>query len=190
MARLILVRHGATDWNRDGRYQGQSDTPLNDEGIAQARRLVELLRPAAISHVVSSDLERAHATARILTEGLRLAPPRLDPRLREIDLGQWEGKLASQIAQDEREAWEARNRDPVDTGAPGGETTRQVAARIWTCLDEIAAQAPQATTAVVSHGLSLATALCRARGLPLELAGEIIPENAVPIAVDWPPGEG
>ncbi len=188
MARLILVRHGATDWNRDGRYQGQSDTPLNDEGIAQARRLVDLLQGAGISHVVSSDLRRASVTARILAEGLRLEPPRLEPRLREIDLGEWEGRLATEIAQGDAQAWDARRRDPVAVGAPGGETTHQVAQRVWACLDELAAQAPRTTTAVVSHGLSLATALCRVRGLPLERAGEIIPENAMPIAVDWTAG--
>jgi 2,3-bisphosphoglycerate-dependent phosphoglycerate mutase len=188
MARLILVRHGATDWNRDGRYQGHSDTLLNDEGIAQARRLVDLLRSDGISQVVSSDLKRASVTAQILAEGLRLDPPRLDPRLREIDLGEWEGRLATEIAQDDEPAWNGRKQNPMDVGAPGGETTRQVAQRVWTCLDELAAQAPRATTAVVSHGFSLATALCRVRGLPLGQAGEIIPVNGVPIAVDWPPG--
>ena len=190
MTRLILVRHGATDWNREGRYQGHSDTPLNAEGISQAQCLVDLLRSDRISQVVSSDLRRASVTAQILAEGLRLAPPRIDPRLREIDLGEWEGRLATEIAEDDAQAWDARNQNPAEVGAPGGETTRQVAQRVWACLHELATQAPHVTTAVVSHGFSLATALCRVRGLPLERASEIIPENALPIAVDWPPGDG
>lgn len=190
MARLILVRHGATDWNRDGRYQGHSDTPLNAEGMAQAQRLVDLLRSDGISQVVSSDLRRASVTAQILAEGLRLAPPRLDPLLREIDLGEWEGRLATEIAEADAQAWDARNQNPAEVGAPGGETTRQVAQRVWASLDELATQAPQVTTAVVSHGFALATALCRVRSMPLERASEIIPENALPIAVDWPPGDG
>jgi broad specificity phosphatase PhoE len=187
MTRLILLRHGATDWNEQGRYQGQSDSSLNEQGITQARQLVDRLRAEGIAEVVSSDLERASATARILTEGLLLRPPRLDPRLREIDLGEWEGRLATEIALNSAQAWSARNADPIHVGAPGGETTRQVAQRVWACLDELVAQAPQVTTVVVSHGLALATALCRVRGLPLEQAADIIPENAVPIAIDWPP---
>jgi len=186
MARLILVRHGATDWNRDGRYQGHSDTPLNAEGIAQAQRLVDLLRSDGISHVVSSDLRRASVTAQILAEGLRLAPPRLDPRLREVDLGEWEGRLATEIAEDDAQAWDARNQNPAEVGAPGGETTRQVAQRVWACLDEIAGQADEAPVAVVSHGVALATALCRVRDIPLARVGELEPDNADPIGIDWP----
>ena len=190
MTRLILVRHGATEWNREGRYQGHSDTPLSAEGVAQAQRLIERLREEKIAQVVSSDLERARATARILAEGLQLPPPRFDPRLREIDLGEWEGRLASEIAVDDTPAWEARNRNPADIGAPGGETTRQLAQRVWSCLDELAAQVPRGTVLVVSHGLALATVLCRVRGVPLQQASEIIPENAEPVEVDWPVGGG
>ena len=186
MARLILLRHGVTDWNREGRYQGQSDTPLNEEGVAQACRLIDMLELEGISRVVSSDLKRASDTARILAEGLQLGSPSYDARLREIDLGQWEGRLAIEIARQDAQAWAARLRDPVNVAAPGGETTLQVAQRVWACLDEIAGQAGEAPVAVVSHGLALATALCRARKLPLDQAGEIEPENAEPIPVDWP----
>lgn len=190
MTRMILVRHGVTDWNREGRYQGQSDTPLNDEGWAQAHRLPELLEAWGITQVFSSDLARASETARILAEGLRLGRVGLDARLREIDLGEWEGQLEAVIAQEYPQAWEARQTDPVNTGAPSGETTRQVAERMWTCLDEIARAFPQAVAAVVSHGLSLATVLCRARGFPLAKARELIPDNATPVEVVWPPGSG
>jgi broad specificity phosphatase PhoE len=186
MARLILVRHGVTDWNREGRYQGQSDPPLNDEGLQQAHRLIELLKPEGISRVVSSDLKRASETARILAEGLRLESPGTDARLREIDLGRWEGRLAIEIAREDALAWDARLGDPVNVAAPGGETTLQVAQRVWACLDELAAQAGADTIAVVSHGLALATALSRARHLPLADASAIVPDNAAAIFVDWP----
>jgi len=186
MARLILVRHGVTDWNREGRYQGQSDTPLNEEGVEQARRLIDVLKPEGVSQVVSSDLMRASETARILAEGLQLESPSYDARLREIDLGRWEGRLAIEIAREEPQAWAARMRDPVNVAAPEGETTLQVAQRVWACLDELAAQAGEATVAVVSHGLALATAICRVRNISLAQAGELEPDNADPMAVDWP----
>ncbi len=187
---MILVRHGATDWNEEGRYQGQSDTPLNAAGLAQAGALAEVLADSRIEAVFSSDLARAQQTARILAGDLGLDGVRLDVRLREIDLGEWEGQPTTEIVGLYPDAWDARSRDPVDTGAPGGETTRQVAERMQACLDEIAQVFPQAVVAVVSHGLSLATVLCRARGLPLEKAREIIPDNATPVEVVWPPGSG
>ena len=68
--------------------------------------------------------------------------------------------------------------------------TRQLARRVWSCLDELAAEVPRGTVLVVSHGLALATVLCRVRGVPLEQASEIIPENAEPVEVDWPAGGG
>jgi broad specificity phosphatase PhoE len=185
MARLILIRHGATDWNREGRYQGQADTPLNEEGVEQARRLIDRLAADGVSRVVSSDLQRARQTALILADGLQLELPGTDARLREIDLGRWEGRLATEIAREDTQAWAARMNDPVNVAAPGGETTLQVAHRVWACLDEIAREAGVAPIAVVSHGLAIATALCRARGIPLAQAGGLEPGNAEPIRVDW-----
>ncbi len=183
MARLILVRHGATDWNRDGRYQGHSDTPLNAEGMAQAQRLVDLLRSDGISQVVSSDLRRASVTAQILAEGLRLAPPRLDPRLREIDLGEWEGRLATEIAEDDARSmgrpepessggWRTGGRDDASGGA----------ARLGQPRRNRHPGAPSDDGAVVSHGVALATALCRVRDMPLERASETrYPTTPLPI---------
>jgi 2,3-bisphosphoglycerate-dependent phosphoglycerate mutase len=83
MTQLWLIRHGLTDWNLEGRYQGQSDIPLNAEGLAQARRLAERLKGTSIEALFSSDLLRAYQTAKILGECLGL-PVQADPRLREI----------------------------------------------------------------------------------------------------------
>ncbi|MGA7262389.1 MAG: histidine phosphatase family protein, partial [Stellaceae bacterium] len=69
---LFLFRHGETDWNREGRLQGHTDTPLNATGLAQAQALAESLRPHRLDVVVSSDLARAQTTARIVAEALRV----------------------------------------------------------------------------------------------------------------------
>ncbi len=89
---LFLFRHGETDWNREGRLQGHTDTPLNATGLAQAEALAETLRPHRLDAVVSSDLMRAWTTARIVAEALGL-PLLADPGLRETNVGAAEGLL-------------------------------------------------------------------------------------------------
>src|SRR6476620_10426443 len=89
---LFLFRHVETDWNREGRLQGHTDTPLNATGLAQAEALAETLRPHRLDAVVSSDLMRAWTTARIVAEALGL-PLMADPGLRETKVGAAEGLL-------------------------------------------------------------------------------------------------
>jgi broad specificity phosphatase PhoE len=90
---LLLVRHGETDWNADGRLQGQTDRPLSDFGRRQARQLADELADEELVAIYSSDLSRARETAEIVGERLGL-PVRLDPELREKDWGTWEGLTA------------------------------------------------------------------------------------------------
>jgi broad specificity phosphatase PhoE len=87
---LLLVRHGETDWNADGRLQGQTDRPLSDFGRRQARQLAEELDGEELEAIYSSDLARARETAEIVGERLGLSVA-LDPDLREKDWGTWEG---------------------------------------------------------------------------------------------------
>ena len=90
MTTLLLVRHGETDWNADGRLQGQTDRPLNDYGRRQAQQLAEAFETEGLEAIYSSDLARARETAEIVGERLGL-PVALDPDLREKDWGNWEG---------------------------------------------------------------------------------------------------
>jgi broad specificity phosphatase PhoE len=112
---LLLVRHGETDWNRDGRWQGQSDTPLNEVGRQQAVRVAEELD--GIDVVYSSDLARARETAEIVAERLGL-DVELDERLRERSFGAWEGKTGPEI--------EAEFRDAHSRVTGQGRTTRRL----------------------------------------------------------------
>ncbi len=96
MIQLILIRHGQTQWNREGRWQGQADPPLNAFGRRQARRAALELRGARLDHLYSSDLRRALETAHIIGADLGLAVIP-DPRLREINLGRWQGMLSADI---------------------------------------------------------------------------------------------
>jgi len=186
MTQLILVRHGQTDWNVEGRYQGQTDRPLNAAGRAQAEALARQLAPGQFAAIYSSDLLRALETAQIIATGLGL-PVQVDRRLREINLGDWEGRQVAEIAAQYQGAWADRARDPGRSRAPGGETVAEVAARLADAAAHIARRHPGGTVVVVSHGVALATLICQARQRPLAEAYSLIPDNGRTEAIDWPP---
>ncbi len=189
MTRLCLVRHGQTNWNLEGRYQGQSDIPLNENGRAQARALAGQLQAYSFTAIYTSDLQRARETADILAASFYL-PVTSDPRLREINQGEWEGQLIDAIKSRYFELWQQRKLDPASVRPPGGETVGDVAWRVYAALDEIAARHATGPVVVVSHGLALATAVCKVQGISIGQAYTKIPDNAMPIWLDWhPPGD-
>ncbi|TET80969.1 MAG: histidine phosphatase family protein [Anaerolineales bacterium] len=179
MTTLILIRHGETDWNIEGRYTGQSDVPLNARGLEQAGSLAKQLQGRKIDVIYSSDLRRAYQTAEALAEssGTRIL---IDPRLREIHQGEWEGMLFKDIRASYSQAWEQRARDPLLVAPPGGETVGQVRTRVLEALREILQQHPDGHLAIVSHGLVLALIKVHIAGLPIETVWDHIPNNAEP----------
>lgn len=180
MIELWCVRHGQTDWNVEGRWQGQSDVPLNAVGLAQAETLAARLSGQRFAALYSSDLSRARQTAEHIAAQVNL-PVRLDPRLREISHGEWEGLLVSEINR--------RRAEQPAMRAPGGEAVQAVAERLTLALDDIAAAWPGERVLVVSHGFCLAVMICLVNGIPLKEAGEHIPANATPVVLSWPAGE-
>jgi len=156
--RLVLVRHGRTAWNAEGRFQGQADPPLDGLGWEQARRAAEVvaaMRPAAI---VASDLRRAHQTAVMVGAACGLIPS-TDCQLREIALGGWEGLERDEAARRfpaEYAAWTAGR----DVRRGGGETQGEAGARVATALMGFLWRAgPGRTVVAVSHGLALQGAM-------------------------------
>jgi probable phosphoglycerate mutase len=184
MTRLCLVRHGQTDWNLEGRYHGQSDVPLNQHGREQARRLAQQLLSQAFMAIYASDLWRARETAEIIAQVLHL-PVKLDARLREINQGEWEGQLVEAIKEQYIGLWQERARDPSNVRPPGGETVGEVAERVYAAVDDIAKANPEGPVLVCSHGLALATVICKVRNMSVGLAYTMIPDNAIPVWVDW-----
>lgn len=186
MTTLHLIRHGQTDWNLAGRYQGQADVPLNDCGRAQASLLAARLAGARFDAIFSSDLSRALETARALA-ALTGLPVHTDRRLREIHQGEWEGMLIHDIRDGYPERFARAQVDPLLPRAPGGESVGQVAGRMSSAADEIARAHPGGTVLLVSHGLAIAALYCLARRLPLSEAYSHIPDNCAPVVVHWPP---
>jgi probable phosphoglycerate mutase len=153
--RIIAVRHGETPWNVDTRIQGHLDIDLNEKGQWQAQRVGAALAEEAIDCVYSSDLQRAHNTAQaIARHNLHLGNREVirHQGLRERAFGHFEGQTWADIAQKwpvESERW--KQRDP-DFAPPGGETPRQLLARVSAALNDIAAQHPGEHIALVAHG--------------------------------------
>jgi broad specificity phosphatase PhoE len=184
MTRFCLIRHGQTDWNLEGRYQGQSDAPLNEAGREEARVLAHKLKGQAFDAIYSSDLQRARETAEIIAAALQL-PVKTDSRLREINQGKWEGQLVEVIKARYANLWRQRKLDPASVRAPGGETVAEVAQRMYSALNEIAQIYPDGAVLIASHGLALATIICKAQGIPVGKAYTLIPDNTEPIWITW-----
>lgn len=155
MAWLLLARHGETDWNREGRWQGHADVALNDCGRAQARELAQRLADERFDAIYSSDLSRAHETALIVAEHHRL-PVAIDAGLREIDVGSWSGLTPDDIAR----------RFP-GMSAHDGETKAQHLARVVDAFTRIANAQRGRRILVVSHGKSLRVLRRHASGQPV-----------------------
>ena len=186
MTRLCLLRHGQTSFNLQGRWQGHSDIPLNETGIEQACRAADQLVGEPFSAIYSSDLQRAWVTAATIAQKHSLVV-RTDPRLREINMGIWEGQLLSEIPNLYPAAWVERQSNPIDARAPGGESLRELSFRVTQAISDICAEnQPADQLLIVAHGLSLAVFVCCANKLPLEESYARIPKNATPIFLDWP----
>ncbi len=169
--RLILIRHGETDWNREGRLQGGQDIPLNDLGRRQAAEAAERLRTLAPDFAtldyIGSPMHRARETMDILRATLDLAPGayRLDDRLKELTFGAWEGFTWRDIRKAEREQAQLRERDKWSFVPPGGESYAMLAERVRPVLEELPGE-----TVIVSHG-GVARAI-------LALVGAVPPQKA------------
>lgn len=152
---LLVARHGETAWNRQGKWQGCSDIPLNEKGIEQAEKLAEKLAGKGISHIYSSDLSRARTTANVVRKALDLDDVTEDPRLRERKLGQFEGYSPDQVADYmgmPPENAQALQVDEllVDT-LPSVERWDEFNERIWGAFSEIASNHRGETCLVVAH---------------------------------------
>jgi broad specificity phosphatase PhoE len=152
--RLYYVRHGETDWNRDQRYQGQRDIPLNATGRSQAvrngRALAETLgKDAAVIDYVASPLLRARETMELMRAELGLPPRgyRTDDRLREIHYGYWEGELWNELPAKDPQGFAAREADKWGWRPTGGESYRDLSGRVAGWLREIERDA-----VVAAHG--------------------------------------
>jgi 2,3-bisphosphoglycerate-dependent phosphoglycerate mutase len=180
---LFLFRHGETDWNREGRLQGHTDTPLNATGLAQAEALAQRLLAHQLDAVVSSDLTRALTTARIIAE-ISGVPLLTDPGLREVSVGLAEGMLweeaKARFGAELTERWYSDD----NVAFPGGETGHQTLIRGLATLRRVALTHPHRRLAVSTHGAMVRRLVKHA--LPAE-AVPVRARNAALFILDYEP---
>jgi broad specificity phosphatase PhoE len=160
---IVLVRHGETDWNRERRFQGHADMPLNDAGRRQARELAELLRAEGLSAVYTSPLGRARETAEIVGERLGLTPIEL-AALREIDVGDWQGLTVDEV----RARYPEQASVAWRSGGPNGETHEELSDRVVPALLDLARQREGERILGVTHAGPIRAVLGAATGLSHE----------------------
>jgi len=179
--RLILVRHGETDWNLEGRYQGQADLPLNERGREQAKLLAERLRSERIEAIYASDLSRAYETAKIIAKALGQEVKALES-LREVDTGVWTGLTFQKVEiryQKHLREWRA---DPLRVKRLEGEFYLELFERTKAAIGEIVEAHPDQTVLIVGHGGNIKSIVLDALGVradrAIEIASRFAADNA------------
>jgi broad specificity phosphatase PhoE len=186
---LIVVRHGESTFNRERRWQGQSqDALLSELGWAQAACVADALKGASVRALFSSDLTRSMQTAVPLAAatGLPIMP---DARLREIDAGRWTNRLTDEVLLAEADRVAAWNQSPATTSLPDGEGLAEAQQRILAFIGEHVPGYAGHTVIVATHGAILQTLMAAASDIPLERLWLDTPvPNGGIVRMEWEPG--
>ena len=167
MPKVILVRHGKTVWNAEGRYQGKMDIPLNEEGKEQARRAGEALKDFPVKAVFSSPLSRCRDTAQEIAKhhGIEV---QVKEGFKEIDHGEWEGMLASEVEERYPELLKLWRTKPAEVQMPGGESLKDVYDRAVKAFEEVVSQfSPEDLIVIVGHDATNKVLMCHLLGVDL-----------------------
>jgi broad specificity phosphatase PhoE len=165
---ILFLRHGQTDWNKAGRWQGHADIPLNETGQRQAEALCQRLRNWPIETIYTSDLQRCVQTAVPLANELGLEP--IETELwRERDVGDFSGMTGDQARKNYPEIWAQAVRGMIDP--PNGEPFADVQARAWRAFETVAEAHSEGMVAVITHGGFLHALLGQVMGIDPEIYG-------------------
>ncbi|MGC9526521.1 MAG: histidine phosphatase family protein [Limnospira sp.] len=188
--RLLLVRHGETEWNRNGQFQGQIDVPLNDNGRQQARKAAEFLKDVRLDFALTSPMARPKETAEIILEHHPDLPLQLDDNFREISHGLWEGKFESEIEENYPGLLNQWKVAPETVQMPEGENLNQVWERVaigWKKLVRAYDSQP-VTGLVVAHDAVNKAILCQVFDLSPEHFWNFKQGNGAVTVIDYPNG--
>ena len=172
VTRLVLWRHGVTDWNEQGLFQGRADIPLNDKGLAQATAVAPVLAAMSPVAVYCSPMVRARQTAQPLA-GLTGLTPVIDDRLAEIDVGTWVGHSVRDVAVLDPAAGEAMMTGRDYRRSLTGETMTEVGLRVGACLRQMALDHDGETVLIVSHGGAIRMGVVNMLGWTYEMASAL-----------------
>jgi broad specificity phosphatase PhoE len=158
---IVLVRHGATDWNLQGRCQGATDRELSEVGLRQAEQIASLLSSESVQVIYSIGLRRARHTAELISRPHNL-PVLIEENIRELDHGALEGLTFNEIKQSYTEFLARWRTEPAEIRVPGGERLSDVAERAWQGVNRIAERHSEAQSiVVVSHNFPILSIVCR-----------------------------
>lgn len=189
MTRIILVRHGETPWNVEGRYQGQEDIPLSERGLAQARLLAEGLRDIHIDAAVASPLKRSYVTGKTCADMHGIAVE-IDERLTEINHGSWEGCYAADIKAKYPEDFQLWHTKPHLVQMPdGGECLEDVRKRAMDAMKDIVEKYPNKTVLVAAHDAVNRAILCDILGMDMAHFWQMKQDNTCVNVLEYEEGE-
>lgn len=191
--RLLLIRHGETEWNRASRFQGQIDIPLNETGKEQAQKAADFLENISLDFAISSPMARPKETAEIILKNKPEINLELQPDLKEISHGLWEGKLEAEIQAEYGELLQKWKDAPETVQMPEGENLKQVWDRGVACWDDVVkaieenSSEPQ-TGIVVAHDAINKAILCYLLGLKPSNFWNVKQGNGAVSVIDYPQG--
>jgi probable phosphoglycerate mutase len=163
---VLLVRHGETEYNRNGRYMGRLEKGLNDLGRDQAARAARrLAAEGGVQHLITSPLQRTRETAGYLEQALGLKAEANDGFL-EVDLGPWQDRARRDVAAEDPDRWRLWLTDPAQVVVPGMEGIDELRTRVGSALDAVISRHQGERVVVVTHFACVATAVLYALGLP------------------------
>ncbi|MBC7263865.1 MAG: histidine phosphatase family protein [Chloroflexi bacterium] len=177
MTRIILVRHGQTEWNREERFRGQEDIPLNETGRQQARRVAYRLKNDPITAIYASPLRRSIQTAEIIAASRDL-DVQIDDAFLDIHYGTWAGLSPAEVAARDAEMYRLWLTAPHLAHPPKGECLEDVRARVLRGIERIVLRYPRATVVVVGHQVVNKVLLCAVLGLDGSAFWRIRQDNA------------
>jgi probable phosphoglycerate mutase len=173
LTKVILVRHGETEWNRTRRIQGgNSDTQLNERGRQQIESLALRLKRETIQAIYSSPLQRALATAQAIADYHQLVVES-EPSLREIEVGELEGVPITEIGKQLSQLLTMHNRGEESARVPGGESLANLQQRVWDTIQRLVDRHRDGVLVVASHYFSILSVICLVLNLPLSEIGRL-----------------
>ncbi len=187
--RFILIRHGQTEWNSTRRYHGQADIKLNENGLRQARAVGKRLAGEPIDHIYSSDLSRAHETAKEIAKHHDLLVNQ-NISFRESNFGKWQGLTFSEIKKEYPKIVSKWTVDPENTEVPGGETFGQLQERVVRAIKDLESKHRESTIVVVSHAGPIRAFICNVLGVALSNWWKLGQDNTAISVVSFYGGDG
>ncbi|ORT99954.1 Phosphoglycerate mutase [Anaerovibrio sp. JC8] len=189
VTRIVLVRHGQTDYNIYDRFQGALDIPLNATGLDQADKLAASIKDVPIDVFISSPLERAYVTTEKCAQAKGMTISYTDPRLKEIDYGKWAGEYKKVISENDPAAYRKWDKQPWTMKLPEGESLQELQERYRAAVDDAVSRYPGKTIFIGAHSKGIKALICSVLDIGLEHYPQITQNNTCINVLEYKKGK-